>query len=178
MADDDWRAPEVTRRDPPRQAGEREALEGWLDFHRDTLLWKCSGLTAAQLKERAVTPSTLSLLGLIRHMTEVERGWFRNRAEGQDIDYSYSSEDDPDGDFDNLDEADARAELEAFLDEVEEARAAVRGKGLDDLIVPNPRDPRPPADIRWVFIHMIEEYARHNGHADLIRERIDGATGD
>src|SRR5687767_10759714 len=103
----DWTAPAVDRTFPIGGLGEREALDAWLDYHRDTLLWKCAGLTAAQLKEKAVPPSTLSLLGLVRHMTEVERSWFRKRAGGEDIDYQYSSKEDPDGDFDNLEDADA-----------------------------------------------------------------------
>ena len=173
-----WTAPHVERTSPPRRAGEREALEAWLDYHRDTLLMKCAGLSAEQLKQRAVPPSKLSLLGLVRHMTEVERGWFRVHAADREMSYPYSSDDDPEGDFDNVDDADARADLDAFRKEIEEARAAVRGKELDEAVPARGKDPRAPADIRWIYLHMIEEYARHNGHADLIRERIDGATGD
>ena len=78
-----WTAPQVTRTDPPTVAGERESLETWLDYHRDTLLFKCQGLTGEQLARRAVAPSSLSLLGLVRHMTEVERAWFRIRFAGR-----------------------------------------------------------------------------------------------
>jgi uncharacterized damage-inducible protein DinB len=173
-----WTAPPVERTPPGRHHGEREALEAWLDYHRDTLLWKCAGLTAEQLKERAVPPSTLTLLGLVRHMTEVERSWFRIHAADQDMAYPYSSDDDKDADFDNVDGADAQADLEAFRQEIAEARAAVRGRHLDDVVRTHGNDPREPADIRWIYLHMIEEYARHNGHADLIRECIDGVTGD
>jgi hypothetical protein len=80
---DTWIAPSIERAKLDRTTGEREALEAWLDFHRDTLLWKCAGLTADQLKERPVPPSGLSLLGLVRHMTEVERWWFRIHAGGE-----------------------------------------------------------------------------------------------
>jgi hypothetical protein len=111
-------------------------------------------------------------------MTEVERGWFRVHAADQDMDYPYSSEDDKHGDFDNIEGADAEADLEAFRREIDEARAAVRGKQLDEVVRNHGDEPREPADIRWIYLHMIEEYARHNGHADLLRERIDGATGD
>ncbi len=147
-----WTAPPVDRSPPDGPLGEREALEAWLDFHRDTLRWKCAGLTAEQLKQRAVPPSKLSLLGLVRHMTEVERWWFRIHAADEDMAFPYSSDDNEEADFDDLDTADAQADLEAFLHEVEQARAAVRGKQLDDVV-------------------------RSHG-PDLIRERIDGATGD
>ena len=86
---DAWIAPQVERTDPERVLGERQALEAWLDFHRDTLLLKCAGLTAGQLKERAVPPSRLSLLGLVRHMTEVERWWFRMHAASADLPFPY-----------------------------------------------------------------------------------------
>jgi uncharacterized damage-inducible protein DinB len=173
-----WTAPAVERTRPGRHLDEREAVESWLEYHRDTLLWKCAGLTAEQLKERAVPPSTLSLLGLVRHMTEVERWWFRIHAADQEMDYPYTTDDDKDADFDNIDGADAQADLEAFRREIVEARAAVQDKQLDDVVPTHANDPREDADIRWIYLHMIEEYARHNGHADLLRERIDGLTGD
>ena len=180
MPDDDamtWKAPEVPRADPPRIAGEREALAAWLDYHRATLLCKCQGLTAEQLKLRAVPPSRLSLLGLVRHMTEVERWWFRIHAADTDLPFPY----DPDQtgqDFEALDDADAAANIEAFIQELELARAAVAGKQLDDVVPSHGDHPERTRDIRWLYLHMIEEYARHNGHADLLRECIDGATGD
>ena len=172
-----WTAPQVERIEPALILGERQALEARLDFHRDTLLRKCAGLTAGQLKERAVLPSRLSLLGLVRHMTEVERGWFRMHAGNTDLPFPY----DPDQtgqDFEALDDADAAANIEAFKQEVEHARAAVAGKRLDDVVPSHGDHPERTRDIRWIYLHMIEEYARHNGHADLIRERIDGLTGD
>jgi uncharacterized damage-inducible protein DinB len=174
---DAWTAPQVERTDPGRILGERQALEAWLDFHRDTLLLKCAGLTAGQLKERAVPPSRLSLLGLVRHMTEVERWWFRMHAANADLPFPY----DPDQtgqDFEALEEADAAANLEAFQQEIEQARAAVAGNQLDDVVPSRGDHPERTRDIRWIYLHMIGEYARHNGHADLIRERIDGVTGD
>jgi len=157
--------------------GERRALEAWLDFHRDTLLLKCAGLTAGQLKERAVPPSRLSLLGLVRHMTEVERQWFRVHAANTDMTYPY----DPDQsgqDFEALDDADAAANIGAFRQEIEHARAAVAGRQLDDVVPSHGHQRERTRDIRWIYLHMIEEYACHNGHADLIRERIDGIAGD
>jgi uncharacterized damage-inducible protein DinB len=172
-----WVAPDVERTDPDRESGERQALEEWLDFHRDTLLWKCAGLTAEQLKERSVPPSGLSLLGVVRHMTEVERWWFRMHGGQQELTFPY----DPDGvgkDFDDLDDADAAADLAAFREEIVAAREAVAGKPLDERVPSRGHHPERTRNIRWLYIHMIEEYARHNGHADLIRERIDGVTGD
>jgi uncharacterized damage-inducible protein DinB len=172
-----WTAPQAERTDPGLILGERQALEAWLDFHRDTLLLKCAGLTADQLKERAVPPSRLSLLGLVRHMTEVERSWFRIHAGNRDMPFPY----DPDQtgeDFEALDDADAAANIEAYLEEIGLARAAVASKQLDDVVPSHGHHPERGRDIRWIYLHMIEEYARHNGHADLIRERIDGVTGD
>ena len=167
----------MERTSPGRILDERQALEAWLDFHRDTLLHKCAGLTAGQLKERAVPPSRLSLLGLVRHMTEVERWWFRMHAANADLPFPY----DPDQtgqDFEALAEADAAANIEAFQQEIEHARAAVARTQLDDVVPSRGEHPERTRDIRWIYLHMIEEYARHNGHADLIRERIDGVTGD
>jgi uncharacterized damage-inducible protein DinB len=174
---DSWTAPQAKRTEPERISGEREALEAWLDFHRDTLLQKCAGLTADQLKERAVPPSRLSLLGLVRHMTEVERWWFRIHAANTDLAFPY----DPDQtgqDFEAIEDADAAANIEAFTSEIELARAALAPRQLDDVVPSHGDHPERTRDIRWIYLHMIEEYARHNGHADLIRERIDGATGD
>jgi hypothetical protein len=165
----------VERTDPPLVADERPSLEAWLDYHRQTLLWKCAGLTADQLKQRAVPPSSLSLLGLVRHMVEVERWWFRMNAVGEDVAYEYGSDDRPDADFDDVDDADAEQDLATFRREVAAARAAVADLPLDHTF----RSRRSRTfDLRWVYVHMIEEYARHNGHADLLRERIDGSTGD
>jgi Protein of unknown function (DUF664) len=170
-----WTAPQITRESAPYIAGERQMLEAWLDFHRQTLLLKCSGLTASQLRERAAPPSKLSLLGLVRHMTEVERGWFRLRIAGEDVSFQYSSESDPDGEFDYVDSADVEHDLAAYLREIDLARQAVAGHELDETFYHSHRDAE--VTVRWVYVHMVEEYARHNGHADLLRERIDGATG-
>ena len=171
-----WRAPQIIRNDPPPVTGERQMLEAWLDFHRQTLLSKCSGLSAGQLRQRTAEPSSLSLLGLVRHMTDVERGWFRRRIAGENVGFLYSSEDDPDGEFDHVDEADAEQDFATFVREIELAREAARGRALDETFFHSQR--KVDMNLRWVYVHMIEEYARHNGHADLLRERLDGATGD
>lgn len=171
-----WTAPDVTRTKEPFVADERAMLEGWLTYHRETLLWKCRGLTADQLNLRSVEPSSLSLLGLVRHMAEVERWWFRRNFGGEQLPDIYCTEDSPDGDFDDLDTATADADFATFMSEIELARKAAAGRSLDDTF----HHPRRNVEmsLRWVYVHMIEEYARHNGHADLIRERIDGVVGD
>lgn len=168
----------MDRRDPELVPDERLVLEEMLDYHRATLLTKCAGLTADQLKLRPVQPSRLSLLGLVRHMTEVERWWFRMHAAQQDgLSFPY----DPDWvglDFEALDEADGEANLAAFIAECDASRAAVAECSLDDVVPNRGGHPERVRNIRWIYVHMIEEYARHNGHADLIREAIDGVTGD
>ncbi|HEX9032534.1 MAG TPA: DinB family protein [Streptosporangiaceae bacterium] len=171
-----WTAPIVERTEPFRPAGEREALQGWLDYHRATLLHKCTGLTGEQLVIRAVAPSTLSLLGLVRHMAEVERSWFRTRFAGQaELGYLYCSDEYLDGDFDLTDPARAAADIDTYRAECALADQAADGRPLEDTFT-LPRGE--VLDLRWIYLHMIEEYARHNGHADILREQIDGVTGD
>jgi hypothetical protein len=171
-----WTAPEVQRTDPPVIGDERTSLQGWLDFHRATLLFKCAGLTAEQLKQRSVPPSSLTLLGLVRHMAEVERWWFRACFRGEDVDDIYCTPDNPDGDFDDVPTADAEADFGIFTEECRRSDEATKEASLDDTFHQKRRGR--DMDLRWVYLHMIEEYARHNGHADLLRERIDGVTGD
>jgi uncharacterized damage-inducible protein DinB len=170
-----WTAPEVPRPARPHVADERTMLEAWLDWHRQTLLMKCAGLSAAQLKRRSAAPSTLTLHGLVRHMAEVERDWFRICFAGQAISNLYSTEAWPTADFDDLASADPATDFATFAEEVRLARAVTVGRALDDTFVHPQRHIE--INLRWVYIHMIEEYARHNGHADLLRERIDGVTG-
>ncbi|MFE0380200.1 DinB family protein [Streptomyces inhibens] len=170
-----WTAPSIKRRDLPTAAGEREMLQGWLDFHRDTLLAKCAGLTPDQLAAASNPPSTLTLLGLVRHLTDVERTWFRKRFLGEDIGDHYFTEDNIDADFDDVDPATAEANVAAFRAEIEACDKAVADRGLDETFAASRGR---TLNLRWIYVHMIEEYARHNGHADLLRERIDGVTGD
>ncbi|WP_406433298.1 DinB family protein [Streptomyces sp. NBC_00631] len=166
------------RRIPAVDAGDRAMLEGWLEFHRQTLAVKCEGLTDAQLRTASVEPSPLSLMGLVRHMADVERSWYRRVLTGEEAPALYWSDTDPDGDF-HLGEADTWQEAyTAWQAEIEAARQAAAGFGLDDLSKGRHRRTGKQISLRWIHTHMIEEYARHNGHADLIRERIDGATGD
>lgn len=166
--------PNPDRADPPQVADERSSLEAWLEFHRATLLMKCAGLEPEQLATRSCPPSSLSLLGLVRHMTEVEP-WFHD-FDGKPEGEWYSTDDDPDGGFDSVDPSQADVDVAAYHASVARARAAIDGRGLDE-ISPGSDDGR-PVSLRWIYLHMIEEYARHNGHADLLRERIDGSTGD
>ena len=173
-----WTAPVVDRRDPALIAGERASLQEWLDFHRATLQVKCSGLTAEQLKARPVPPSILSLLGLVRHMADVEHWWCTMHAAQGPAHPRYSRQDDPDAEFTDIEDADAAADLAHYRLEIERSRAAMSGLDLDTVVPSRGDHPERTRDIRWIYQHMIEEYARHNGHADILRERIDGVTGD
>jgi len=166
----------VTRVDPP-MAGEdeRTSLRSWLEYHRETLLMKCDGLTPEQLGLRSVEPSTMSLQGLVRHMTEVERNWFLRVFAGETAPPIYYSDDDPDGDFDNIDPSKVDEEMALFHETLERCREIeTTAKSLEETGLRRGE----PCSLRWIMNHMIEEYARHNGHADLIRERIDGTVGD
>jgi len=160
------------RQEPAFVLDERDMLEGWLDFHRVTLLLKCEGLSDEQRKSRPVPTSKLSLHGLVRHMAEVERGWFRyTLLKDSHAGPVFSAE--PDGDLEPLDGADWDDDVAAWQAECQASRQAAAPLSLDDL----GDDDGQPCSLRWIFNHMIEEYARHNGHADLIRELIDGRVG-
>ena len=161
---------------PPLQADERATLAGWLDFYRATLISKCDGLTDDQLRTPAVPPSPLTLLGLVQHAAEVERNWFRRVLLGEDVPPIYSPATEPtgqDGGFDLADDATLAAARATWDDEVARSRSAAAVRGLDET------SPFMGGQVtlRWVYSHMIAEYARHAGHADLLRERLDGATG-
>lgn len=170
-----WTAPEIARASKPSLADERTMLEGWLDFHRQTLLRKCVGLTAEQLKLRSADPSGLTLLGLVRHMAEVERYWFRRNLTGEEIGNLYRNEAIPHADLDDLENADAEADFATYAAEIDQARETAARYSLDDIIL-HPSNKK-EVSLRWLYVHMIEEYARHNGHADILRERVDGSTG-
>ncbi|MFC7547617.1 DinB family protein [Plantactinospora sp. GCM10030261] len=174
-----WIAPEVSRPAGIYAGDERTTLDNFLDWHRHSLLAKCAGLTAEQLKIASVEPSNLTLLGLVRHMAYVERVWFRERFAGEDVPRLFETEERGDIDFEDVAEADAEADFALFHAELDAARAAVAGRSLDETFVLRRRDGSVnETSLRWVYIHMIEEYAQHLGHADLIRERIDGVTGN
>ncbi|HEX4081439.1 MAG TPA: DinB family protein, partial [Acidimicrobiales bacterium] len=161
---------------PPLVADEQTMLASWLDFHRRTLLGKCDGLGPEQLAARSVPPSTLSLLGLVRHMAEVEEHWFCRVFLDEKLPRRYTSRDDPDGAFDGASADNAADGFAAFDAGCARARLVVAGVGsLDE--VGRRRFGDHDVSMRWILVHMIEEYARHNGHADLLRQAIDGAVG-
>jgi uncharacterized damage-inducible protein DinB len=167
----------VTRINPPYVADERSMLESWLELQRGTLLWKCEGLDPESLKRRAVPPSTLSLLGLVRHMSEVERNWFRRSLAGEDVPPIYYSDTNEDGDFDGVDTADVDEAFSTWRAECEHARRLAGAAATLDQLSAKPRRDGSTVSLRWIMVHMIEEYARHNGHADFLRQCIDGAVG-
>jgi uncharacterized damage-inducible protein DinB len=167
-----WKAPDVERPDGPTTGPERVLLQAVLDWHRATLLYKCAGLTGGQLAERTVPPSDLSLLGLVRHMTKVERTWFRQRFAGEPVDNPFG--DDKAADFERTDPARAAADYARLTEEFKLADAAVANASLDDEFTHGGE----VMSLRLIYLHMIEEYARHIGHADFLREQIDGATGE
>jgi uncharacterized damage-inducible protein DinB len=153
-------------------------LDGWLSHHRGILVWKCEGLTDDQLRQRSVPPSSLSLLGLVRHMAQVERGWFRQVFLGEDVPDLYDDSADPDVDFNDVDTADVAEAFSVFERECAASREIVAAApDLDVLSKKTSPRTGQPFSLRWIVTHMIEEYARHNGHADLLRERVDGTTG-
>ncbi len=166
---------DAPRTEPAFELGEREMLDAWLEYQRATLALKCAGLTDDQLRFRAVPPSTMSLLGLVRHMADVEAAWFRRILSRAESPWIYRSGADPDGDFDNVDDAIVEHDFAAWRAECDNARAVAAAMELDDHGLGKRGD---LISLRWVLVHMIEEYARHNGHADLLRECIDGSTGD
>jgi uncharacterized damage-inducible protein DinB len=170
-----WIAPVIERPDfaEPLVGDERTMLEARLEWQRTTLLAKCTGLTGTQLAARVVPPSNLSLLGLLRHVTQVERTWFQRAIGGRDAPRAYP----PGGaDFNAAEAVNAESDYAALVAEMEASRSAVAAMDLDHEFSVTMWNSR-PASVRWNYIHMIEEYARHNGHADFLRERIDGVTG-
>ena len=168
-----WTAPSPPASpDGPLTGDDRPILEGFLAWQRSTLLNICAGLTAEQLAERTVPPSNLSLLGLVRHMAKVERTWFRQRFAGEPVDSPFGA--DRTADFEHLDPARAAADYARLTEEFKLADAAVANASLDDTFTHDDE----LMSLRLIYLHMIEEYARHLGHADLLREQIDGATGE
>jgi hypothetical protein len=158
----------------PNVGDERDLLTAYLDWHRQTFELKCAGVPPERLSEKLIPPSGLSLHGLLRHLTGVERWWFRIQFAGEDLPLLYYSDDDPNQDFDSLD-GDVDEAFAAWRAECDRAREIAAGAALDQAgtIVVTGK----PISLRAVMLKMIAEYARHNGHADLLRERIDGATG-
>jgi len=167
-----WISPMPSPADGPMTGPDRPILEGMLAHQRTTLLNVCAGLSAEQLATRPIPSTGLSLLGLVRHMAKVERIWFRKRVAGEDVAHLHNFEARDDTDFDHLDPADAPDAVAQLSDEWALADRAVRDVDLDHTI-----DHHGEMSLRMIYVHMIQEYARHNGHADLLREAIDGTTG-
>jgi uncharacterized damage-inducible protein DinB len=166
----------IERTMPPLNADERGTLEGWLDFQRATLARKCEGLDDEQAATASVPPSGVTLTGLVQHMAEVERNWFRRVFAGEQAPPIYDPQADPDGPDGGFELAAGTSlgdALATWRAEIARAREHCAGRALADT----GRFMAQDVSLRWIFVHMIEEYARHNGHADLIRERIDGSVG-
>lgn len=160
---------------PPLRGTEREMLRAFLDFLRGTLAMKCDGLSDDELRRRSMPPSTLSLLGLVRHMAEVERNWFRRVINGEDVPLVWS----PDGDYQVAYDASTATRAEAFAawqTEIEHARRIERAAESLDVSGRHHKT-GDEVSMRLVMLHLIHEYARHSGHADLLREGIDGTVG-
>jgi uncharacterized damage-inducible protein DinB len=160
---------------PPSFGSERDMLRAFLDYHRSTLAMKCEGLTDEELRQRSMPPSALSLLGLVRHMAEVERAWFRRTFEDNDAPMVWSDK----VDFQAAYDASASTRDEAFAAweaEVENSRRIEREAGSLDLAGYQPRWGE-AVSLRMVMVHVLLEYGRHNGHADFLREGVDGTVG-
>ncbi|MGZ4104984.1 MAG: DinB family protein [Actinomycetota bacterium] len=162
------------RLEPDTRADERRALGQWLDFHRATLLEKIKGLGDEQLR-RTMVPSGLCLLGLVKHLTAVEHGWFIVNFAHTGEQHMFDSPTDPDLDFHVQADETTEEIVQGYVRACERSRAAYEEAHSLDATFEHPR--RGTMDLRWLMLHMIEETARHNGHADIIREQIDGATG-
>jgi hypothetical protein len=165
---------ETDRVPEPGDGDERSVLAGWLAFHRNALEAKCAGLTAEQLAARSAEPSTMSLLGLVRHLTEMERAygvWANGCACELVTVWGEYADGGPEHDFDT-DASQVEKSMRVWRDEMASTDGTIKGLALDDAGGANGRS------VRWNLHKLVGEYARHNGHADLIRERIDGATGE
>lgn len=166
-----------TRSDGPMTGDERAVLDHWVDLYRNTVLLKIAGLDAEQLARRSVPPSSLSLLGVVRHLTEVEAYWLREvLLDDEDVPDYYCSPASPDGDFDDASAETAVAAVAAYRDELVTTRSnAAAWRDLDTPVRGLRRGM--PVNLRWILTHLVEEYARHLGHMDLLREAVDGRTG-
>lgn len=162
----------MERLEPPYAADEKTTLAAYLDYHRATLLRKVAGLTDEQAKTSPV-PSGTSLFGLLSHLVTVERWWFAKVIGGLDVEFLWS-EDDPDADFRGPAGATLADLVAAYEEECARSRVILGTADLETVVTGE----RAGRNVRYVVVHMIEETARHNGHADLLRELIDGATGE
>ncbi len=167
---------DATRRtDPPYQGDEKENLLGFLHFLRRTVAMKCQGLTEEQMRATP-TVSSMTLLGMVKHLTIVERYWFQGVFLDADVDLPWSEED-PNGDWRHTDTDTAAAAIADYLAECEVSDGIVAEHDLDELAAWAKSDEE-RVNLRYILTHLIEETARHCGHADIIRESIDGVTGE
>jgi Protein of unknown function (DUF664) len=160
------------RAEPGRLDDERTSLESWLDYYRATLLHKCEGLTADQLVLRSCEPSPMSLIGLVRHMTEMERA-YAHRLADRGLALLYCTDGDPEGDFESVTSEAVAEDLRIYREHCARSREIMSGHQLDDTFGKSSS-----YSLRWVYFYLIKEYSRHLGHADLLRERVDGVTGE
>ncbi len=163
---------DFARKDPPLTGPEHAMLEAFLDYHRATLLQKVAGVSDADLRRRLV-PSLTTLLGLVKHLAYVERSWFQIAFAGEDLPVPWT-EQDPDPDFRIEPDETTESILAFYREQVARSRAIAATATLDEQA----KGPGRECTLRWIMLHMIEETARHNGHADILRELIDGATGE
>jgi hypothetical protein len=161
---------------PLSSGDERSQLESWLAFYRATLLKKCFGLAVEDLARRPIESSTMSLLGLLRHMTFVEQIWFDVRFAGNDVEEYYRRPDDREVAWTELESASLGEVVATYNRACETSDELARGHDLGEYVKVTGVGWE-PVDLRWIYLHMIEEYARHCGHADMLRELIDGTTG-
>ena len=163
---------EGNRPEPPNRASAVEMVAGFLDFLRATMLWKIDGLPDDALR-RPMTPSGVTLLGMIKHLAYVERYWFGAIMAGEDVWLPYTATD-PDADW-RIEPEETTAEIVALYQrETDRARGIIAGFAWDDMAA----SPKRQVSLGWILTHMVEETARHCGHADLLREQIDGQTGE
>ena len=166
-----------TRVEPSMMAGERESLDGWLEYYRETVLLKIDGLDGEQLARRSVPPSALSPAGILRHLADVEAYWLLEVLHGEEQPDPHCSDDNPDGDFLDATAETALADVAAYREQVEASRAAqARWPDLDAPVLGWRRGQE--LNLRWILSHLLEEYARHQGHLDLLCEAVDGRTGE
>lgn len=168
---------EDTRDDGPMTGTPREVLDHWLDLYRESALQKVAGLNGEQLCQRSVEPSSMSLIGVVRHLTEVEAYWVRMVLQGrEDVPDYYATAASPDGEFDDVDPATAVEEVVVYQREVSQTKE-ILDSWTDLSAVGRGTRHGKPVNVAWILTHLIEEYARHLGHMDLLRERVDGRTG-
>jgi hypothetical protein len=160
------------RTEPGRVGDERGMLDAWLNYYRASVLHKCAGLSAEQLAVRSCPPSPMSLAGLVRHLTEMERA-YAHRLADREIALLYCTDDDPEADFESASRGTAEEDLRVFGEHCARSREIMAGYDLDHAF-----GRQQSYSLRWVYLYLIKEYSRHLGHADLLRERIDGATGE